>query len=294
MSTAATNVDTMSCRQLQQECNMRSLRASDKAEVLRKRLRQSMQATRPPAKRPKKSAADDLICPISLELPWDPVTAEDGRVYEREYIEEHIKKNPGNLTSPITREKMGTQLFPAIQHHNTIETLVEFGVIDGDLAAKWKEKVEMEELLKKAAAGNGEAMHSVAVNYSYGDHGFVQHDKLAFHWYKRAHEAGNVKAKATVGQHYLLGSGVARQQLLGLFYLTDAASQGSNFAAYELGMTFANGLYGLSVDKTEAIRWLEKSLGNCPHKHLCEDSKSEAQQKLDELKSSVPAGSATS
>ena len=33
----------------------------------------------PPAKKQKRAIEDDLICPISLELPFEPVIAEDGR-----------------------------------------------------------------------------------------------------------------------------------------------------------------------------------------------------------------------
>ena len=33
------------------------------------------------AKRAIKSVVKEFICPISLELPFDPVTAEDGLVY---------------------------------------------------------------------------------------------------------------------------------------------------------------------------------------------------------------------
>lgn len=33
-----------------------------------------------PTARQKQSVADQLICPITLELPFDPVTAEDGYV----------------------------------------------------------------------------------------------------------------------------------------------------------------------------------------------------------------------
>lgn len=35
-----------------------------------------------PAKK-QKSITDDLICPITHDFPFDPVTAEDGRSYER-------------------------------------------------------------------------------------------------------------------------------------------------------------------------------------------------------------------
>ena len=38
------------------------------------------EAKKPSAKRQKKSIEDDLICSISLDLPFDPVFAEDGAV----------------------------------------------------------------------------------------------------------------------------------------------------------------------------------------------------------------------
>eukprot|EP00966_Prymnesium_polylepis_P012622 289710-Prymnesium_polylepis.1 len=36
------------------------------------------------------SMADEWVCPFTFELPLDPVTAADGRTYERCAIEEHI------------------------------------------------------------------------------------------------------------------------------------------------------------------------------------------------------------
>jgi hypothetical protein len=46
---------------------------------------------------------NDLICPISYSLMYDPVIASDGHNYERKYIESWIKTNP---QSPITRQKI--------------------------------------------------------------------------------------------------------------------------------------------------------------------------------------------
>ncbi|CAB9504388.1 expressed unknown protein [Seminavis robusta] len=114
--------------------------ADDLAKVLQNRPSQSKDQTGQQNQQqaannaPRSLQADDLICPISLELPWEPVMAEDGRVYERECIEDHIKNNPWDLRSPITRARMGTRLLPAIQHRNTIETLVESGAIEEELA----------------------------------------------------------------------------------------------------------------------------------------------------------------
>ena len=38
--------------------------------------------------------AEEYVCPITAELPIDPVTAEDGRFYERHAIEEWFSRQP--------------------------------------------------------------------------------------------------------------------------------------------------------------------------------------------------------
>merc|ERR1712086_1006660 len=38
--------------------------------------------------------AEEYVCPITAELPIDPVTAEDGRFYERCAIEEWLVRQP--------------------------------------------------------------------------------------------------------------------------------------------------------------------------------------------------------
>jgi hypothetical protein len=38
-------------------------------------------------------SAAEFLCPITQELPIDPVTAEDGHVYERSAIEEWLEQN---------------------------------------------------------------------------------------------------------------------------------------------------------------------------------------------------------
>ena len=55
------------------------------------------------------------ICGISRSIMFDPVTAADGRVYERKHIEmwiEHCDANGGPVVSPLTRGPMGTALTP--------------------------------------------------------------------------------------------------------------------------------------------------------------------------------------
>jgi TPR repeat protein len=224
-------------------------------------------------KRQKTSPADDLICPITLELPWDPVTAADGRVYDRPAIEEHIKCHQGHLKSPITNEMMSKSLLPAPQIKSLIGTLVENGVIGGELASKWNEKVmqkkEMEDLLKKAEGGDAEAMYIAGVRYCYGTKGFKKDEKLALKWYTKSHEAGNIAGTAALGDYICTGHcGLTISHTTGMAYIGIAAAQGSNYAAYLLGMAWAGGKYGMNVNRNEALYWLEKATGKCAHAHL--------------------------
>jgi len=118
------------------------------------------------------AVADDWVCPITCELPIDPVVAEDGRVYERAAIQEHIDKKGAGLKSPMTNEAMGPRLFPSAQARSTIEKLVRSGAISGDKAELWRKRIEEEEDLKKlreqAEGGDTKAMYDLGVHYAFG------------------------------------------------------------------------------------------------------------------------------
>ena len=60
-------------------------------EAVNKRYRQAID-----------DVADEYVCPITAELPIDPVTAEDGRCYERHAIEEWFSRQPEpQVKSPV-------------------------------------------------------------------------------------------------------------------------------------------------------------------------------------------------
>ncbi|CAB9525771.1 Sel1 domain protein repeat-containing protein [Seminavis robusta] len=111
-----------------------------------------------------------------------------------------------------------------------------------------------------------------------------QDDKLAFQWVEKAHFAGSVIATGAMGLYYLEGTGVEKCLDLGIMYLTMAAGQGSDWAAYALGVTFSNGSHGVVVNKSVAILWLEKALGECTHQDLTDDMKKDGEKLLNELK----------
>ena len=52
-------------------------------------------------------SASEILCPITQELPIDPVMAEDGRVYERSAIEDWLKLKS---TSPKTNKPTNGKL----------------------------------------------------------------------------------------------------------------------------------------------------------------------------------------
>ena len=103
-------------------------------------------------------SAAEFLCPITQELPLDPVMAEDGHVYERTAIAEWLAK--GNGKSPSTNELMGSKLLPALQVKNLISSMVKSGALSGDYVESWQQRIdeEQEAELRDICALNDEAM----------------------------------------------------------------------------------------------------------------------------------------
>ena len=120
-----------------------------------------------------KDVAAEYVCPLTLELPVDPVMAKDGRIYERSHILAWLSRN---ATSPVTREPMGTELTPVPIIRNSIEKLVSSGAIEGDIAEAWQKasaKKRADEMLvkgirAKAEGGDGDAMYCLGTWYGHG------------------------------------------------------------------------------------------------------------------------------
>jgi len=107
--------------------------------------------------------AEEWLCPITQELPVDPVMAKDGRVYERAAIEDWLQRQAGmEVKSPVTNEPMGRRLLPAVQVRNTIKGMVTSGAISGSKADAWKQRIaeeeEVAEVRRRAEGGDAVAM----------------------------------------------------------------------------------------------------------------------------------------
>ena len=231
--------------------------------------------------------AAELRCPITQELPFDPVIAEDGKIYERKAILEWFSKKDRPI-SPSTGAVIGKKLLPAVQTKNTIEMLVKSGAIEGELATAWTEKLEQGKLVKemraKAEGGDGQAMHLLGVWYRFGENGLAKDSAQARAWYERSAAARYPKGLASFGEYLLGGIGGPKDTTLGLVMVTQAAELGSDIGAYRLGKAFFKGGHGLSKDRVQARLWLKKIVdGECEYKHLNHAGRANAAKWLGEL-----------
>ena len=222
----------------------------------------------------------ELLCPINRELPFDPVLAEDGKIYERDAILKWFAKKAGDATSPSTGAVIGTKLLPAVQARNTIESLIQSGAIEAEIAEAWQNRLEFEKRVKemraKAEGGDGEAMQWMGVSYTYGQ-GVAKDEAQARAWFERSAAARHPPGMANFGQCLLSGIGGPQDILLGLVNVTEAAHLGSAMGACILGEVFFRGSFGLPKDPVRARFWLKKVVeGECEFKHVRADSISHA------------------
>ena len=272
-------------QELRSELGKRKLPTGGPKAVLEQRLSDATQQESKRVKTAMNSIADEWVCPISQELPIDPVMAEDGKIYERAAIAKWIAEHQ---RSPSTGMAMGMKLVPSPQVRNTLEHLVQSGAIDGDKAVAWKTKLkheqEVKELRAQADAGDAEAMHTLGISYSFGNAGLVTDQAQARAWFERAAELGDPKCMARLGEFLLKGLGGPSNPALGLVYATRAAEAGSDLAAFQLGKAFVKGKHGLSQNSALAKRYLCKIVeGKCPLKHLGERCRTEAKAFLEQL-----------
>ena len=206
--------------------------------------------------------AEELLCPITQELPLDPVTAEDGRVYERSAIEEWLATNE---KSPHTNEPMGGMLFPATQVKNLIASMVRSGALGGDKAGAWQKKLRDEkkgkETRRRAEAGDVRAMVHLGRMYRTGTYGVPEDPAQSFKWAKRAAYLDHPPAIVDLAGCYSHGTGVPEDDTRALMLLTQAATMGSSYACYVLALAYDDQMdFQLAKDRECARYWAKKAL----------------------------------
>ena len=91
-------------------------------------------------------------------------------------------------------------------------------------------KSRMNELMKKAEAGDAEAQQTVGACYAYGQ-GVPQDYVKAVYWFTRAARRGNAKAQYNLGILYISGIGVQQNMASARLWLERSAAQGNEEAA---------------------------------------------------------------
>ena len=246
--------------------------------------------------------AEEFVCPLTLELPLNPVMAEDGRTYERSEIEKLIRLRTRcegggidgdgygggggaegrvevrlELRSPVTNEPMGPRLVPAVGVRNAVEKLVRSGQIGGDVAERWERRLFEEEEVRSArrcAEGDGEtgdveSMVRLGSWYYQGARGMPRDQTLAYKWYRRAADRGSVRGMAVVGSFLVIGVGVERSEVEGMSLLGMGVQGGSDYAAYHLGKWYSRGNHGLPRNIERAKFFLGMVVNaECAVRHL--------------------------
>ena len=208
--------------------------------------------------------ADEWICPITQELPLDPVMAEDGRYYQRSAIERWFGTVTGAaVNSPVTTLPMGRVLKAGPQVRSTIKKLVETDMISGAKADAWRKQIEKEAMVgrirQRCKHGDWNAMVALGEMYRGGTHGHEEDAVQAFGWLKQAADLEDPGALCNVGQMYCSGYGVKKNEQRGVLCLGKAAVLGDVYACYVIAFYHRYGRHGFNTDAKE-IAYLYKQM----------------------------------
>lgn len=197
----------------------------------------------------------DLVCPISLELPVDPVLADDGRVYDRPYINRHIATRLASglpLYSPVTNEPISSNVRSNPHVRRVIESLIHAGVIRGEPASAWLRSVSVRRVFESAENGDACAMVSAGRMLLTGSCPSVPRNlPAAYRYFRRSHALGCVRGTAYLGLMYCRGVTQDRRsvnRVKGVYYLSLASERGSKFAAHKLSMILRAGRNAIPVE----------------------------------------------
>ncbi len=216
---------------------------------------------------------NEYVCPITHELFIDPVTAEDGRVYERAALlrmfEETTREGEivfEEIRSPMTNEPMGQTILAAHQVRSALAALIAAGVIVGERATTWQEAMDKREkdrlyvafLRTQCDEGDAESMLILGRLYEKGGLGLEVDLAKAYRFYNRGAMAGDAQAACRTAHMLLKGKGITRDLELANKFFFAAALMGSEHACSYMGNVHANGVNGYVRDEDIALVWFKK------------------------------------
>ena len=225
-------------------------------------------------------------CKICNILPTHPILAGDGRFYHEKCIESHFKRcidSDGSISSPVTKQPIGTQTIQPVTIPRYIEKLSSCEGLEQrspyiDDSSQHETNSEMVRVTKEKAS-HGSAQHMTLLGrwYLLGEEDGIDCDvKRGIELCQAADLLGDCNAKAYLGLCLFCGFGVEKDREEGFAQLVEAAFEGSAFAAYKLGCYYFSGTHGFKEDRKNALKWLNRAEGN---KHLLTSAESSKLQK---------------
>jgi hypothetical protein len=187
--------------------------------------------------------ATAFLCAITQELPFDPVLAADGHIYEKKAITEWLERKK---TSPLTNQPMCDVLRPAVGVRNAIEAHVESGAVTGELADAWTTqkswKLELKDLRDNARVNNDTAaMLELYKCHRFGHMNATVDEDMAMQWARRGARHGQRTCAYVVARDILDKLKDKTQTAYAISLLTRAALEGSSKSAGKLARRYGKG-----------------------------------------------------
>jgi hypothetical protein len=185
-----------------------------------------------------------LVCPIQLELPVEPVLADDGYVYERHalynWMRLSARKNKTRMRSPMTNEMIRAVCIPVPAVRRCIRAMVVSGQVPDDVCEAWRRELAFEPRLAAARSvakttTDAPTLLLLASVHLHGAHGAAQDMALAEHYMQRAAMQGSVEGARGLAVFYSSATFGAVNETLSAFYMGMASTMGSEHAMHMAG-----------------------------------------------------------
>ena len=147
---------------------------------------------------------------------------------------------------------VGCCLGGEVPHTNTVTRWPS----DAELRAEWGRST-VEEVTRRAEAGEPAAQHYLALCYEKGDR-VVKDPATAVAWYEKARKSGFLPSTSNLGRLYYWGTGVPRDYARMNEYFRLAADGGVVQAKYYLGIVCKEGI-GVASDPRQAVTWFREA-----------------------------------
>lgn len=180
---------------------------------------------------------DHLCCGITKKLPANPVSTDDGHIYDQEALDKKISETSkgSKFRSPTMPHKvMDKRYFPAIRIQKFINFLVNKEIItDHDTRDEWKVRRKVFETKESANNGDEEEMCRLGQWYEKGQMGLERDLTESYNWYKKGAERRHPPSMYKAGDFLASGKGVEADVVEGVMFMTSAAELGFRRAFYK-------------------------------------------------------------